>query len=283
MKKYYIGVTILIAITLGLTGYIFVGATAEKQDRQTEKKAQEIVTKLNSHIRTSQKIPENLTEAGIKDVPSTISYSKQSSSEYEFCTTYKSSKGYGYSDPSSILSGMATRQLGGYDTESSNSVYKSSGLSSLYVNYTHKKGKNCQTVKPYLYNYDSTDNLYYNKPNNSSSSSLSSSSQDVERKTDIMALQSQLEDYYNQNGVYPTVNDINSASWRSINMKNLNKEYLRDPLSGSYALTSIPMKNYYSYEVLGSNGKACMSTDCASYTLSAKLSDGTSYVKQSLI
>ena len=157
MKKYYIGILILLALTLGLTGYTFVQAAGGKQDKETEKKAKSIASKLNNYITRNQKIPEKLSDAGIKDVPTTVTYSKLSSKEYKFCVTYKSAKGYSSSGPGNFLfDPFSQRYVDMAQEETSNSDYKSSYL---YLSYTHKKGQNCQTITPYI--RSSIYNNYY--------------------------------------------------------------------------------------------------------------------------
>src|SRR3982751_7135212 len=51
----------------------------------------------------------------------------------------------------------------------------------------------------------------------------------TERTTDIKALHGQVEAYYAQNGKYPTLANLNDSTWRTANMKGLDKEALKDP------------------------------------------------------
>lgn len=274
MKKYYIGILALCVLVLGLTGYTLIQSAAAKQDVQTEKKAREIATKLNDYVRQNQEIPESLNEAGVSDAPKTVRYSKKSDKEYEFCVTYKSAKTYGYSGPETLLTGSITRDLGteeSYDDYYGGSSYKPS---TLYLSYTYKKGENCQTVQPYFY-------TSYNS--RGSTSTASKAAQDTERKTDINTLHAQLEVYYNDHGKYPSLSELNSSTWRSTNMKGLDREALRDPAGSSYTLLSNAFKNYYSYTAKSDSGSTCSTTlACTSYTLTATLSDSTAHTKQSL-
>jgi Tfp pilus assembly protein PilV len=149
MKKYYIGFAVLVLITLGLTGFTLYQGVSGKQDRQTEQKAQDIATKLNEYVRSRQAIPESLDAAGIKDVPATITYTKKSETTYEFCVTYKhASEDYGGVGFEQIVSGAVQQEL--IRSSDADSSYTPS---SLYLPYTHKAGKSCQTVEPY-YLYD---------------------------------------------------------------------------------------------------------------------------------
>jgi len=150
MKKYYTGILILALVTLGLTGYVVNLGLKTRQDVKTEKSANDIATKLNSYIQKEQKIPKDLKAAGVTDAPGTISYTKDSEKAYTFCVTYKEAKGYGSDITSTLTSAATSRYFGSSGSESS---YKPS---SLYLSYIHKKGENCQTVEPYLYNRSSS-------------------------------------------------------------------------------------------------------------------------------
>jgi type II secretory pathway pseudopilin PulG len=107
-----------------------------------------------------------------------------------------------------------------------------------------------------------------------------------ERQRDINALYQQLEAYYVVNAKYPTLVDMNTASWLQANMKTLSRESLRDPSSKSYLLVSRPQKNAYAYQVSSATGAGCndTSTPCAHYTLTATLQNSPekTYVKSSL-
>jgi type II secretory pathway pseudopilin PulG len=158
MKKYYIGLFIIGILALGVSGYVLSIGVQARQDVKTEKSAQDIANKLNEYINNKQTIPATLSEAGVHDVPSTISYNKLSEAEYKFCITYKAAKGYGGSSITTAVTGAALSQM--YNTPSyTDTTYPSTEPSSLYPDYTHKKGENCQTIKPYLYN-----NSYTNPP-----------------------------------------------------------------------------------------------------------------------
>lgn len=114
--------------------------------------------------------------------------------------------------------------------------------------------------------------------NNASFDELSASSRDTERETDIKALQGQIEAYYAMNGYYPTLENINSSSFRSANMKGLDDEALRDPAGQKAQLSNKPGKGVYSYEALPED----CNQDCVSYTLTATYEDGSVYTKVSL-
>src|SRR3954463_3155357 len=52
---------------------------------------------------------------------------------------------------------------------------------------------------------------------------------DTERKTDVNAVHGQVEAYNAQNGKYPTLANVNDATFRSTNMKGLDAAALADP------------------------------------------------------
>lgn len=54
---------------------------------------------------------------------------------------------------------------------------------------------------------------------------------DSERKTDINAVQKQLEAYFATYGGYPSASDLNSSSWRSGNQFKIDTKALADPSS----------------------------------------------------
>lgn len=282
MKKYYIGLIVIGILVLGLGGYVIAQGSSSKQDKQTEKKAQEVATALDRYISDKQSIPGSLDEAGIQNIPDTISYRKVSESEYEVCVDFKTASTYSYG-AGGIISGLIYgRYAGSYQYGSSDyeSSYKPS---SLYYYGSHKKGKNCQTAEPYMLG------SYYNKSylqNNYSDnySSQVGSYDDTERKTDINAMHGQIEAYYAMQGRYPTLANMNDSSWRSINMKGLDSEALRDPEGVSMSLASAPAKKVYSYAPTGTSGTVCNNTgvDCTTYKLTAMLSTSDSYTKFSL-
>jgi prepilin-type N-terminal cleavage/methylation domain-containing protein len=113
------------------------------------------------------------------------------------------------------------------------------------------------------------------------------------RQTDIVAIQTQLEAFYSQNGYYPSSKDINSVNWRDTNMPNLKSSDMIDPSSSNQntadaSLVPSPAAKVFSYQVTDSNGNSCQSTDtnCAKYTLTAtyegSVNGQSTYVKKNL-
>lgn len=283
ITKYYLGIGILAMLVLGLTIYVATLGANSKQDNNTQKKAQEVATSLNKYISKNNKIPDKLDVIDVKDIPDTIKYTKNDDGTYKFCVTYKAASSYGSSvdgffTGDTLQSTQEKQNPYDYNISDSNKTYTPS---TLYLSYSHKKGENCQTVKPYVYNFDS----YLDNPGSSdSNSSSSNSAKDTERKTDLKAIASQLEVYYANNGQYPTQANLNSSSWLATNLKGLDKEALKDPSGKTYYLYSSSYKGYYGYRPVASDGLTCNNSTypCVKFTLTATLENGTKYTVKSL-
>jgi len=105
---------------------------------------------------------------------------------------------------------------------------------------------------------------------------------DTERKTDVNALHGQVEAYQAQNGKYPTLDELNDSTFRSDNLKGLDAAALKDPNGTSGTLVGSPAANAYSYAAAPSGCDNGSNGDCTSYTLTATLESGGTYVKSSL-
>lgn len=118
----------------------------------------------------------------------------------------------------------------------------------------------------------------------SSSPSAQPQAKDSKRMVDIQSIQTQLEAFFSEHGYYPSLADMNDASWLSKNMKSLDRGALEDPNGNSQKLSAGPAKGVYAYKVTDSQGKSCEQNDtnCAKYTLTATLSNGTAYTKTNL-
>jgi type II secretion system protein G len=105
---------------------------------------------------------------------------------------------------------------------------------------------------------------------------------DTERRTDINAIATQLEVYYNDNGGYPTAAqllDDAAAGWVETNLKGFDKSALTDPkgvkvngTSASYTYTPAPTS------CTGATG----ATPCTSFSLTADMEKQTDITKNSL-
>ncbi len=116
---------------------------------------------------------------------------------------------------------------------------------------------------------------------------------DSQRQTDIQAVNAQVEAFYTQYGFYPTLLDLQTASFRTSYLKGLDPEALRDPkqaAGGTVGQTASATQ--YGYAVTGASG--CVATTasdptgatttnngCDTYTLTANLESGGTYTKGS--
>src|SRR3990167_7120228 len=106
----------------------------------------------------------------------------------------------------------------------------------------------------------------------------------TERQTDIKAIHGQVEAYYAQNVVYPTLGNLNDSTWRAANMKGLDADALKDPKGAAQTLVAAPVADAYAYAVFATDGvTACdnvaPATECAVYTLTATNEGGGTYSK----
>lgn len=106
----------------------------------------------------------------------------------------------------------------------------------------------------------------------------------AKRQSDVSELRDELEAYYYQKNKYPTLAQLNDASWRAANMKGLDTTDLTDPSSHSSTLVSLPAKDVFAYTVTSPSGKTCNDVKilCTQYTLTATLEGGGTYVKNNL-
>ncbi len=104
-------------------------------------------------------------------------------------------------------------------------------------------------------------------------SGIQAKARNSKRQTDVQSLQTHLESFFSQNGYYPSLTDMNTASWLSTNMKSLDQTALTDPSNPTQSTTLLaaPAAKSYAYAVTDSSGNSCESTDtnCAKYTLTA--------------
>jgi type II secretory pathway pseudopilin PulG len=161
IRKYYLGLAVLMIVAIGAVIYTISQGTAAKSDAQTNKAVEQISNNLDGYITTSGKIPTSLAQAKITGIPPTVAYTKISDTKYKVCLDYKSS--------ASGFDGGWTSLLGGFigsgqsSTDNSNLQYFNN-----LVEFSHKKGENCQTVTPPNYSYPSLNNLQSTGPADSS-------------------------------------------------------------------------------------------------------------------
>lgn len=110
---------------------------------------------------------------------------------------------------------------------------------------------------------------------------------DSERQRDIKELRNGLESYFAQTSHYPTLDELNSSSWRTTNMKPIDNAVFRDPSNKTTVadrLTDKPARGSYAYTVTSASGNTCGNdkNPCTQYTLTASLESGIPFVKKNL-
>lgn len=104
---------------------------------------------------------------------------------------------------------------------------------------------------------------------------------DAIRKQNLAALSDYLKTYAQQNGNYPSLQQMNDPAWLQLHMPDLNSELLRDPVGQSIALSNAPTVGAYAYQPLNYLSKgSCDNTisQCAHFKLVAVLSNKQQYV-----
>lgn len=154
LLKYKIGFLALGLFTVGIALFLVLQASATKKDSETYKQAEKTANQLNEYLSQKQAPPSSLEAAGISYDKETVAYKKISSEKYQFCVTYKAD-GTTIDGTSLLTSVMYT----GMDMQPTDDYEDSM----LYLSSSHKKGENCQTIKPYSYSglsdpyFDETD------------------------------------------------------------------------------------------------------------------------------
>ena len=101
------------------------------------------------------------------------------------------------------------------------------------------------------------------------------------RVTDLKSLQTKLEAFYNDNGYYPNLGDMQSNTWLTANMKGIDLTSTVDPSAANTVTNDIvnatsATDNHakqYAYFVTDASGSSCAGAgndvNCAKYTLIA--------------
>ncbi len=106
----------------------------------------------------------------------------------------------------------------------------------------------------------------------------------AKRQTDITAIQTQLEAFFQTNGYYPNLTDINNTSFLTSNLKGLDQDALIDPSNYSQSKTltnsATPSKQYgyIAFQADGTtscDGASPADQACAKYTIYA-MNEGSS-------
>ena len=99
-------------------------------------------------------------------------------------------------------------------------------------------------------------------------SGIQQKARDTQRITDIKAIHSSIEAFYSgatagSTAYYPTLAEINDATWRSTNLKGLDSEALLDPKGSSSTLATTPSSTEMGYAPLSDSNTVCASSDVA--------------------
>lgn len=108
----------------------------------------------------------------------------------------------------------------------------------------------------------------------------------TERQTDIKTLYRLLEDYYEREGEYPKLAQLQDNAWIKNNIQGLKQEVLYDPLSNNQTISEGPedgLQNRYIYITRNVNNAPCLeaAVDCTQFTLIARYEGGGTFIKKS--
>lgn len=116
-----------------------------------------------------------------------------------------------------------------------------------------------------------------------------------QRQTDINAVDSHVEAFYAQYGFYPTLADLQDATFRSTYMKGLDPAALADPKAPADSIVATADSSHYGYVASSSDPTiTCSNTTattitagepqdngCDSFTLTAHQENAGNYIKSS--
>ena len=105
---------------------------------------------------------------------------------------------------------------------------------------------------------------------------------DSERETDVSAVAAQVEAYHAQNAKYPTLANLQDASWVSANLKGLDANALKDPKwSTGSAPTATSSVGSYGYVATPTGcDNTVANGDCDNFELTATKESGGTFVKK---
>lgn len=115
---------------------------------------------------------------------------------------------------------------------------------------------------------------------------------DTKRKTDIDALQGQLEAYWATYAKYPCItattstcasnlNDLTTGGFVQTYMKGLDPSAMQDPKGTTEALCTTTSATCYGYTTTPTGCDDASNGDCTNYVLTATLESGGTFTKQS--
>lgn len=208
IKKYYVGLAILMAIMLACLIYTVSQAGAAKADKKTNEAVQKISNKLETYV-ISKGVPDSLQTAGISDVPSTVKYTKLSDQKYKICFDYKQAS-------SGFDAGWWSLLGGAFDQGTDTSQSEDRTYFDYSVQYKHKKGQNCQTITDTYGGYSSPID-YGSSSSSGASLNSQSTNQNYSQSYSSSVCSSDYDSYYQLQGE-ATVASVDAAA-RKINFQ----------------------------------------------------------------
>jgi type II secretory pathway pseudopilin PulG len=140
MKKYYIGIIVLLGLCAGSVVYTLSQAGAAKADKLTDQAVEQIGTKMETYVADKGHVPQSLSEIGVNNIPPTVSYQALTDSKYKVCFDYHTaSSGFDASWFSLFSGGISSNNQPQIDNNGG-------GYFDSSIEFSHKKGNNCQTV-----------------------------------------------------------------------------------------------------------------------------------------
>jgi len=103
-----------------------------------------------------------------------------------------------------------------------------------------------------------------------------------QRQTDVAAVASHVEAFNAQNGYYPSLADLQSATFLSTSLKGLDPESLVDPKGGAVAAAASATAYGYVADGCTNTTVTSATNQCTGFTMTANLEGTTdTYVKKS--
>jgi len=115
-------------------------------------------------------------------------------------------------------------------------------------------------------------------------SGVQQNKRNTERQADIKEMRDGLEGYFAATNRYPTLAELNDATWRSTHLKALEQAVFNDPSGNNDRFVDKAQTNTYTYSVTSASGTPCdnAKNPCTQYTLTATLEGGGTYTKNNL-
>ncbi len=243
MKKYYIAIVILVAVSVATIATYYLTFANNVRDVVKEQDISALSQAVDNYVGTNKQLPDSLKQIkvdnGVKQRLDRYSYKKvgeftykgEFQLRYELCTTFKSE-----------TKQTATRYESGLEYET-------------YPNtYNHKAGPVCYKLFSYL---PLTGGLFEptTKAIEPSKSTGTVAGRDSQRMSDLRSLKTASELYFNDNGFYPA-----AATWKN-DLIGGDLPYIKSiPLDPATGAT-------YSYVPSPEGCKG----NCTSYALTAQL------------